>query len=275
MSWLVTPCTGCQSCFYNSSFFQWSCFLNRFKYLSQSFPTLCHTPEILVTCNKETQMLSKCHLIVTLQLPELDSLPRRWLGFFQSLVVVELHPSNTTTTTTKRKGPDCENDISQSQPWLQSRAVKSPTLEVPCGGTCAGQHINYTPVELEKKELQTSETWTVEPWEHVEGGEFIEILILQNSTASYLPATNAFVSMLPVWVELLTALVRSFFMFLDLSAFIFSDQHRLFLDTVGARFPSLDFINEKHFELATTTVATFEIHNGRLQFNPNHLFPYL
>lgn len=45
---------------------------------------------------------------------------------------------------------------------------------------------------------------------------FVGILILQNSTVSYLPATNKFILTLPVWVEL-TASVNSFFLFLDLS----------------------------------------------------------
>lgn len=77
-----------------------------------------------------------------------------------------------------------------------------------------------------------------------------------------------------VWVELLTALVRSFFMFLDLSTFIFSDQHRLFLDTVGS-FSLTSFHKRKALWISDNNCCHFWIHNGRLQFNPNHLFPYL
>lgn len=93
-----------------------------------------------------------------------------------------------------------------------------------CSGSYAGQHINETPLELEmskklkREELQAREPWKVEPWEHVEGGEFIGILILQKSIAPDLPATNIFILILPVWVEH-TAPVKTFFMSRTLSLF--------------------------------------------------------
>ncbi len=150
-----------------------------------------------------------------------------------------------------RRHPCCscwlcqDADLDCSSPWLQFsyktqrarmkmtavnhspstvRAVKSTTLKVLCRGAYAGQHINYIPLELvmskkeKREELQTSETCTVEPWEHVGGGEFIAILILQKSTASYLPATNKFILTLPVWVDH-TASVNSSLIFLDLTVF--------------------------------------------------------
>lgn len=52
-----------------------------------------------------------------------------------------------------------------------------------------------------KKKKGEEETCTAEQWEHVEGGEFIGFLRLENWAASHLPDTNKFILTLPVWVD--------------------------------------------------------------------------
>lgn len=108
--------------------------------------------------------------------------------------------------------------------------------------------------KLKREELHTSEAWTVDPWEQVEGGEFTGILMLQKSIAPDLPAPDIFILTSPAWVEH-TAPVKTFFMFVELFQACFSIREFQFLLNPGvsywrdyecrAHFSYLNFTAEK------------------------------
>lgn len=104
------------------------------------------------------------------------SLPGLWLGFFQSPVA---------SWAPQPERPGLREWHQSITAPVKQRAVKSPTHKVLCK-----RHIRRSAHKLhplragnvqkgkKKEELQTSETWTIEPREHVEGGKFSGIIVL-------------------------------------------------------------------------------------------------
>lgn len=133
-------CTGCQSCLIPTLIF--TCF----TFPRQSFH-IRQTPEILFFPEIQ-KMLSKClsltsYCFQTFMLWILDFLPGCQLGFFQSLVAVEL------ATQKEAKWGKWQSITEARQLKKKKKKTCLISNSLCCSGSYAGQYINETPLELE------------------------------------------------------------------------------------------------------------------------------